>query len=65
MKTDLYIAIWHKDPDSDYGVILPDAPGCISAGGILDEARRMATEARALDVAALPDAPPETPGFPE
>ncbi|WP_420875280.1 type II toxin-antitoxin system HicB family antitoxin [Paremcibacter congregatus] len=45
--------------------MLPDAPGCISAGGILDEARRMATEARALDVAALPDAPPETPGFPE
>ena len=40
-----YIALIHKDADSDYGVSFPDLPGCISAGSNLDEARVMATEA--------------------
>ena len=43
-----YIAIIHKDPDSDFGVSFPDFPGCISAGSTLDEARAMAEEALAL-----------------
>lgn len=25
----------HKDPDSEYGVIIPDLPGCYSAGSTL------------------------------
>ena len=33
-----YIAILHKDKDSDYGVSFPDFPGCITAGSTLDEA---------------------------
>jgi len=37
-----YIALIHKEPDSDYGVSFPDLPGCISAGLTLDEARAMA-----------------------
>jgi predicted RNase H-like HicB family nuclease len=45
-----YIALIYKDPDSDYGVSFPDFPGCVSAGGTLDEARRMAEEALALHV---------------
>ncbi|MGH7887154.1 MAG: type II toxin-antitoxin system HicB family antitoxin, partial [Candidatus Binatia bacterium] len=35
----------HKDPGSDYGVIVPDLPGCFSAGGSLDEAIEQAREA--------------------
>ncbi len=40
-----YIALIHKDADSDYGVSFPDLPGCITAGSTLDEARIMAIEA--------------------
>ena len=35
----------HKDPDSDYGVTVPDLPGCFSAGSTIDEAMLMAKEA--------------------
>ena len=37
--------VLHKDPKSDYGVIVPDLPGCFSAGRTLDEAIAMAREA--------------------
>lgn len=48
-----YIAIIHKDPESDYGVSFPDFPGCISAGADLDEARRMAQEALAFHIRGM------------
>lgn len=48
-----YIALIHKEPDSDYGVSFPDLPGCISAGSTLDEARDMAVEALALHLDGL------------
>ena len=48
-----YIALIHKDADSDYGVSFPDLPGCITAGSSLDEARAMAAEALALHLAGL------------
>lgn len=48
-----YIALIHKDADSDYGVSFPDLPGCISAGTTLDDARAMATEALALHLEGL------------
>lgn len=35
----------HKDPDSDYGVIVPDLPGCFSAGSNIDETIKNAHEA--------------------
>lgn len=35
----------HKDKDSDYGVIVPDLPGCFSAGGTIEEAVKNAHEA--------------------
>lgn len=57
-----YIAIIHKDVDSDFGVSFPDFPGCATAGRTLDEARIMAAEALSLhiqgmneDGAALPE----------
>lgn len=40
-----YIAILHKDKNSDFGVSFPDFPGCISAGSTLEEAKDMAREA--------------------
>jgi predicted RNase H-like HicB family nuclease len=40
-----FIALIHKDADSDYGVSFPDLPGCVTAGATLDEARDMAAEA--------------------
>jgi predicted RNase H-like HicB family nuclease len=48
-----YIALIHKDPDSDYGVSFPDLPGVISAGSTLDEARDMAAEALAFHLEGL------------
>ena len=40
-----YIAVIHKDHDSDFGVSFPDFPGCITAGRTIEEAKDMALEA--------------------
>lgn len=40
-----YPVVVHKDPDSDYGVTVPDLPGCFSAGETLDEALTEVVEA--------------------
>ena len=42
-----YVALIHKEPDSDYGIMFPDFPGCISAGSSIDEAVRHGAEALA------------------
>jgi predicted RNase H-like HicB family nuclease len=43
----------HKDSDSDYGVTVPDLPGCFSAGGTTDEALSNAVEAIECHVEGL------------
>jgi|SRR5277367_4433357 len=48
-----YIAMIHKDANSDYGVSFPDLPGVITAGNNLDEARKMATEALAFHLEGM------------
>jgi len=48
-----YIALIHKDAQSDYGVSFPDLPGVVTAGIDLDDARRMAEEALALHVEGM------------
>src|SRR5258708_5774668 len=48
-----FIALIHKDADSDYGVSFPDLPGVISAGSTLDEARAMAKEALAFHLEGM------------
>jgi predicted RNase H-like HicB family nuclease len=48
-----YVGIIHKDPDSDYSVSFPDFPGCVTAGGSLEEARSMAEEALAFHIDGL------------
>lgn len=40
-----YPVVIHKDADSDYGVSIPDIPGCYSAGSTYDEALTNAIEA--------------------
>ncbi len=40
-----YPVFIEKDKDSDYGVTIPDLPGCFSAGTTLDEAISNAREA--------------------
>jgi predicted RNase H-like HicB family nuclease len=60
-----YPATIDKDPDSDYGVVFPDFPGCVSAGSTIDEAITMAAEALALHVTGMIEdgeaLPPPTP----
>ncbi len=48
-----YPIVIHKDKDSDYGVTVPDLPGCFSAGSTLDEAIAMAKEAIELHIEGL------------
>lgn len=48
-----YIAVVHKDPNSDFGVSFPDFPGCITAGGTIDEAKDMAHDALTLHIKGM------------
>jgi len=40
-----YPAVLHKDKNSDYGVTIPDLPGCFSAGETFEKALENAEEA--------------------
>lgn len=42
-----------KEPGSDYGVEVPDLPGCVTAGRTMDEAMAMAREAIELHLEGL------------
>jgi predicted RNase H-like HicB family nuclease len=48
-----YPIVIHKDPNSDYGVTVPDIPGCFSAGETIEEAFDMAREAILCHIEAL------------
>ncbi len=48
-----YPVVIHKDANSDYGVTVPDLPGCFSAGETMDEALNQATEAIACHIEGL------------
>lgn len=48
-----YIAIIHKDEDSDFGVSFPDFPGCITAGHTVDEAKDEAKAVLELHIAGM------------
>lgn len=48
-----YIAYLHKDRKSDIGVSFPDFPGCVTAGGSLEEARHNAEQALGLHIAGM------------
>jgi predicted RNase H-like HicB family nuclease len=40
-----YAVVIHKDKTSDYGVTVPDLPGCFSAGATMEDALTNAVEA--------------------
>ena len=48
-----FIAILHKEAESDFGVSFPDFPGCITAGANIDEAKDMAQEALTLHIQGM------------
>jgi len=48
-----YPVVIHKDPNSDYGVTVPDLPGCFSAGETFDEALEQVVEAIECHVEAM------------
>lgn len=48
-----YLAVVHKDSESDFGVSFPDFPGCVTAGSTLDEAKDMAHDALSLHVKGM------------
>jgi predicted RNase H-like HicB family nuclease len=50
-----YIALVHKERDSDYGVSFPDFPGCVTAGRTMDEAVKMAVEALSGHIGLMAD----------
>jgi predicted RNase H-like HicB family nuclease len=45
--------VLHKDADSDYGVTVPDVPGCFSSGTTFSEALENVREALALHLEGL------------
>jgi predicted RNase H-like HicB family nuclease len=48
-----YPVVIHKDKKSDYGVSVPDLPGCVSGGSTVDEALAMVREAIELHLEGL------------
>lgn len=48
-----YAVVLHKDEGSDYGVTVPDVPGCFSAGETIDEALRNVVEALSMQFEGL------------
>jgi len=48
-----YVALFHKDANSDWGVSFPDFPGCASAGATYEEALDLAAEALAFHVEGM------------
>lgn len=48
-----YIAIIHKDTDSEFGVSFPDFPGCVTAGKALEDAKNMAIEVLAFHIEGM------------
>ncbi len=48
-----YPVVIHKDEASDYGVSVPDLPGCFSAGSTVDDALANAKEAIELHLEGL------------
>jgi predicted RNase H-like HicB family nuclease len=53
MATNTYIALIHKDPDSDYGASFPDLPGCVAVASSLDEVLAEAKEALAFHIEGM------------
>ena len=51
----IFLVAIHKDPNSSFGVSVPDLPGCISAGDTIPETLIMAKEAIELHLEGMLD----------
>lgn len=49
----MYVALVHKDPQSDFSVSFPDLPGCVSAGETVEAALEEARTALALHLEGM------------
>lgn len=56
-----FLVAIHKDPNSSYGVSVPDLPGCVTAGDTMAEALIMAKEAIELHLEGMLDDDVELP----
>jgi predicted RNase H-like HicB family nuclease len=56
-----YPIVIHKDEGSDYGITVPDLPGCFSAGETMNEALTMVEEAVELHLEGLMEEGMEIP----
>ena len=57
-----YIAIVHKEDETDFGVSFPDFPGCITAGKSIDDAKDLAQEALILHIQGIFEDGGQLPG---
>ena len=57
----LFPVVIHKEPDSCFGVTIPDIPGCFTAGDTIDEAIRNIQEAVACHLHDAVEAPQPSP----
>ena len=48
-----YPVVIHKDPDSDYGMLVPDLPGCYTAGDTVADVLKQAVEAIELHLEGM------------
>ncbi|MDP3726800.1 MAG: type II toxin-antitoxin system HicB family antitoxin [bacterium] len=53
LKTLNYTALFRKEPEGGYTVIVPLLPGCVTYGKNLTEAKKMAEEAIAIYIESL------------
>ena len=60
----VYPALITKGKSTDYGVVFPDLPGCVTTGETISEASAMAIEALAGHIETMVEAG-ETPPEPE
>jgi predicted RNase H-like HicB family nuclease len=56
-----FIALIHKEANSDYGVSFPDLPGCVTAASTIDEVISMAKEALSLHIEGMLEEGEEIP----
>jgi predicted RNase H-like HicB family nuclease len=60
VKQMLFPVVVHKDKDSDFGVTIPDIPGCFTAGETLEEALANIQEAVECHLAGEAEMPTPT-----
>ncbi|NOX40764.1 MAG: ribbon-helix-helix protein, CopG family [Alphaproteobacteria bacterium] len=56
-----FVALVHKDPDTDFGVSFPDVPGCTALGKTYELALDSAAEALAFHIEGMLDADEDMP----